>query len=133
MAKGERYGWLRGALADKDLKAADVARAWGVDDSVLSRFIRHGTPSLTLDRMEILARMLGCDFNTLQVKFATRPVPPAALRPDSDPAPSILQVPHHPPADILAELRFAIDKARPRLAASGFKIHVNLEYAGDAI
>jgi plasmid maintenance system antidote protein VapI len=40
----DRHRWLRDELMDKNLKQRDVARAWDVDDAVVSRFIKHGEP-----------------------------------------------------------------------------------------
>lgn len=71
----ERHEWLRDALADKGLRAKDVAKAWGVDDAVVSRFIKTGEPELSFTRAEALCRMLGLTISDLQIKLADRHVP----------------------------------------------------------
>jgi hypothetical protein len=57
MAK--RHGWLVGALDDHGFQQRDLARAWKVDDAVVSRFINSGKPDLTPQRQMLLAQMLG--------------------------------------------------------------------------
>jgi len=125
MAKGERHGWLRNALADKDLKASDVARAWNVDDALVSRFIKTGNAVITLERLQTLSQMLGIDLNTLSVKLATKPIPPEVLKPPEGKENSI--------GDVLSNLRAAVDAASAHFAASGFAVHVTIEYNGGAL
>jgi hypothetical protein len=79
-SKNDRHLWLRNALADKGLRAKDVASAWGVDDAVVSRFIKTGDPELTWPRAEALCRMLGIDMMQLQVKLSERLSARAAAR-----------------------------------------------------
>lgn len=55
----KRHGWLAGALADKGYGQKDLARAWKVDDAVVSRFISSGKPDLTPERQMILSQILG--------------------------------------------------------------------------
>jgi hypothetical protein len=53
------HGWLVGALADRGYQQRDLAKAWRVDDAVVSRFISSGKPDLTPERQMILSQMLG--------------------------------------------------------------------------
>jgi hypothetical protein len=53
------HGWLVGALADRGYQQRDLAKAWKVDDAVVSRFISSGKPDLTPERQMMLAQMLG--------------------------------------------------------------------------
>lgn len=68
--KADRHGWLRGALADKGLQQQDVAKRWGVDNAVVSRFIRTGTPELTWDRAMALSEMLGMSLDELRLRLS---------------------------------------------------------------
>lgn len=122
MAKQEKLGWLRDALADHNLRAKDIATAWGVDDAVVSRFISKGEPQLTFDRAQSLARMLGMDLMELQSRMQTRTVPVAALK-DEVEAPENTD-------DVLNILQVAMDEARRRLAPRGFKLYLSIEYHG---
>jgi hypothetical protein len=67
MAK--RHGWLVGALADAGYQQRDLARAWKVDDAVVSRFISTGKPDLTPERQMMLAQMLGLTNDQLLAKL----------------------------------------------------------------
>src|SRR5262245_49492335 len=53
------HGWLSGALNDVGYQQQDLAKAWGVDDAVVSRFINSGKPDLTPQRQMILSQILG--------------------------------------------------------------------------
>jgi hypothetical protein len=70
----ERHGWLRKALTDKGLAAADAARAWGVHDSVLTRFIKTGEPKITAFRVSALVSLLDMPRPEILVRLAERPV-----------------------------------------------------------
>jgi hypothetical protein len=126
MAKQDRHGWLRDALADRSKRGSDLARAWGVDDSMVSRFIAKGEPILTLPRMEILAKLLDMDLNSLGVKLATKPVPAEVLDVvETKPG----QMNGDDPASIMAELRQVVDRANGRLP-KGYQVTVCIEYSG---
>jgi hypothetical protein len=128
MAKQDRHGWLRDALADKSKRGSDLARAWGVDDSMVSRFIAKGEPILTLPRMEILASMLNMDLNSLGVKLATRPVPAAVLNDHHEPK---LEPPTATDAAAMAKLKTAVDEASRHFKARGYQVTVCIEYSGE--
>jgi hypothetical protein len=67
MAK--KHGWLVGALDDHGLQQRDLARAWKVDDAVVSRFISTGKPDLTPERQMLLSQMLGLTNDQLLIKL----------------------------------------------------------------
>jgi hypothetical protein len=70
----ERHGWLREALADRGLAAADAARAWGVHDAVLVRFIKTGEPKITAFRVAALVELLDMPRTELLARLGERPV-----------------------------------------------------------
>ena len=47
------------------MPAKNVARAWGVDDAVVSKFINFGDSELTWSRAHTLCHMLRIDMNEL--------------------------------------------------------------------
>jgi hypothetical protein len=63
--------WIRGALTDRGLRAKDLAKAWDVNDAVITRFIHRedDAAELTRDRAISLARLLGIDMNQLQAQL----------------------------------------------------------------
>jgi len=67
MAK--RHGWLVGALDDAGYQQRDLAKAWRIDDAVVSRFISTGKPDLTPERQMLLAQMLGMTNDQLLAKL----------------------------------------------------------------
>ena len=70
----ERHGWLRKALADCGLNAADAARAWGVHDAVLVRFIKTGESRITASRVAALVKLLDMPRPELLARIGERPV-----------------------------------------------------------
>lgn len=65
------HGWLIGALEDRGFKRSDLARAWKVDDAVVSRFVASGKPDITIDRIIVLAEMLQMPSDDLIKQLAT--------------------------------------------------------------
>ena len=90
MKKQDKHGWLRAALADAGYRQKDLAKAWGVDDAVVSRFIQTGEPEAGLERLQILGRMLGLDLNELSLRL-TEGLAPRRL---SAPPPPTIRVAH---------------------------------------
>jgi hypothetical protein len=70
----ERHGWLRKALTDRKLAAADAARAWGCHDSVLTRFIKTGEPKITASRVDALVSLLDLPRPEILARLGERPV-----------------------------------------------------------
>lgn len=65
----KRHGWLVGALLDAGYQQQDLAKAWGVDSAVVSRFISSGKPDLTPERQMILSGILGMTNDQLLSKL----------------------------------------------------------------
>jgi hypothetical protein len=69
MSNTSRHGWLPAALSDRGFMQKDVAKKWGCDDAVVSRFIKTGTPELTFDRAQTLASMLDMTLDELRLRL----------------------------------------------------------------
>jgi hypothetical protein len=54
----DKYGWIRTALMEAGKEQKDLAKAWKCDAAVVSRWVKTGTPRLTIERAGILAGML---------------------------------------------------------------------------
>lgn len=61
-------------MTDRGLAAADAARAWGVHDSVLTRFIKTGEPKITAFRVAALVELLGIPRPEILARIGERPV-----------------------------------------------------------
>src|SRR4051794_29526810 len=75
-----RHEWLRPALAIAGHRQTDLAKEWGVDDAVVSRFLKAGEPKLIFERAVTLARMLNMPLEELQARLAEN-LPPQHSRP----------------------------------------------------
>jgi plasmid maintenance system antidote protein VapI len=71
----ERHMWLRDALAERSLTAYDIATAWNVHGSVVSRFIKTGTPKITIARVTTLAHKLGMERSAVLALLNEKPAP----------------------------------------------------------
>lgn len=87
----ERHSWIRGRLLDLGRQATDIAIVWGrlegkkkLDDAVISRFIKTGTPTITLERAVVLAELLQMGLLELTVRLSEKPLPTAVLGPLPD-------------------------------------------------
>lgn len=69
MVVTKRHGWLVGALLDAGYQQQDLAKAWGCDNAVVSRFISSGKPDLTPERQMILAQILNLTNDELLAKL----------------------------------------------------------------
>jgi hypothetical protein len=129
-----RHAWLRDALIDRGKMQKDVAKAWGCDEAVVSRFIRLGEPELTFQRAEVLSKMLGINLVELQTRLAEKPVPAGRARATREPEPEPELDSHDPGTNnvrrVLDEVRAAVDRARMRLP-DGYRIKVSIEYGDD--
>lgn len=65
----KRHGWLTGALLDAGYQQQDLAKAWGCDNAVVSRFITSGKPDLTPERQMILSQILNLTNDELLAKL----------------------------------------------------------------
>ena len=125
MAK--RHGWLVGALDDHGYQQRDLARAWKVDDAVVSRFINSGKPDLTPQRQMMLAQMLGMTNDQLLGKLfgEMRPMPRVLPLRQQSPA---AQTPPMPSADaVQAEIERAVTRLEAMLPGATVSIHINYE------
>jgi Fe-S cluster assembly ATPase SufC len=118
-----RHAWLRDALTDRGHTQHDVAKQWGVDDAVVSRFIKVGEPELTWDRGQVLCRMLSIDFNELNLRLKEG----VAMR-----APTPKKVDGVSSRElVIAELKAAVQKARDALPGS--KIEVTISHGEEKL
>jgi len=69
IARPKLHAWLVGALMDAGYQQRDLAKAWKVDDAVVSRFISVGKPDLTPQRQMVLAQMLKITNDALLAKL----------------------------------------------------------------
>lgn len=65
-----KYGWVKDALmeAGKDQKA--LAKAWGCGAAPVSRWIKTGEPTLSLERAEITAKLLDMSLDEFRTRLA---------------------------------------------------------------
>lgn len=82
MVKSKRHAWLVRALMDQGHTQRDLAKEWGIDDAVVTRFIATGKPDLTIERQQVLSRMLGLDHNELILRL-TEGLAPRVKRPSA--------------------------------------------------
>jgi hypothetical protein len=87
MKPRKHFGWLVTALSDRGHLQKDLAKEWGVDGAVVTRFISTGKPDLTPERQIALARMLGMDHNELIARMYEGVAPRAVKKQDSNKSP----------------------------------------------
>jgi hypothetical protein len=133
MAKSRKYGWVRTALAEAGLMQKDVAKAWGCDVAVISRWIKTGEPKLTWERAQALAEMLGMSIAEFQIRIADGlpPRPGDVARQTARRQPVELPTPTpYEKSDTLewamAELRKASDRVQSKLPP-GFRVVFKIE------
>ena len=60
MVKSTDFRWIKDGLAARKFLAKDLAKAWGISESSVSRFLAgHEQPDVPLSRAVTLAQMLG--------------------------------------------------------------------------
>ena len=126
--KGQKHGWLRNSLAEAGHRQKDLAKAWGVDDAVVSRFIATGDPEPGLDRLKVLGRMLNLSLDELSVRMSEGLPPPravAAVRRQLETQPTQQDGPE-PVAAALAEMKGCARRLR-RLLPDWATISVQLQ------
>jgi DNA-binding Xre family transcriptional regulator len=128
-AKKERHAWIRDMLADRGLRAKDVATAWGVTDAVVSRFIKTGEPELTFDRATALCRMFGCTMDGLQIRISGQATSFPFADKQKNPTFTTTAPLSADAAAALADLREAANRAA-RTLPEGYQISVQISYAG---
>jgi hypothetical protein len=121
------HGWLVGALADRGYQQRDLAKAWKVDDAVVSRFISSGKPDLTPERQMLLAQMLGMSNDQLLARLygempARRVIPlhpqPQPLRPAVAPTKS---------DTVEAEIHRCVERLQQLLPGATISIHITYD------
>jgi hypothetical protein len=124
----KKHGWLTRALADEGYQQHDLARAWQVDDAVVSRFISSGKPDLTPERQMILSQILGLTNDQLLVRLygdvpLSKVIPPRArgASPSSNPNSGGIEQAH-------AELKRAIERLRELMPDA--TVTVTITYRG---
>jgi hypothetical protein len=124
MAK--RHGWLVGALDDAGFQQRDLAKAWKVDDAVVSRFISSGKPDLTPERQMIPSKMLGLTNDQLLAQLygdlpGPRGIPPRPPQPIR-PAAALTKS-----DTVEAEIQRAVERLEELLPGATISIHITYE------
>lgn len=120
MSKG--LSWVRDRLIDRGYNQKDVAKKWGCDDAVVSRFLKQGTPPLSLDRAGKLSKMIGLSVDELMLRINEGLEPPKGNGAPVPPAPQSPEIPSVGD-DHLVHLTKAIANTRKRLP-EGWKVAV---------
>jgi hypothetical protein len=133
MAKSRKHEWVRTALAEAGLMQKDVAKAWGCDVAVISRWIKTGDPKLTWERAQVLAGMLGMSIAEFQVRIAEGlPAKPGDVARQTARRQLAELTTPTPPEKIdtlegaMAELRKASDRVQSKLPP-GFRVVFKIE------
>jgi hypothetical protein len=126
------HGWLVRALADRGYQQRDLAKAWKVDDAVVSRFISSGKPDLTPERQMMLSQMLGMTNDQLLARLygempVRRVIPPY---PQSTPhreqtSPPVTR--NSNPDLVEAEIRRAVERLEELLPGATISIHITYD------
>jgi hypothetical protein len=118
---------------DRNLKQRDIAKAWDVNDAVVSRFIRTGEPEMTLARVNSLAKVFKMDVNEVMARLedVAKPVPARqanshARRPTAPAASGSVSAED---GDPLANLYAAIAMIKARMP--GLKVTVTITSSED--
>lgn len=123
-----RHGWLRSALADKGLRQKDLAKLWGCDEAVVSRFVKTGDPELTWDRANTLSSKLGMSLEELKLRLqegiAPRTRTTAATRLVPNGAPAVASV--DDVAVAMADAKAAVQRLKELLPDAQIVFQINL-------
>jgi hypothetical protein len=138
--KRKLHGWLIGALADRGYQQRDLAKAWKVDDAVVSRFISSGKPDLTPERQMMLSQMLGMTNDQLLARLYGEVSVPGVipLRPPPVPVsgPALVSVtpqqqvaPTHPNnhATVDVVIRRAVERLE-ELLGPGVRVSIHIDF-----
>ena len=134
------HGWLVGALDGAGYQQRDLAKAWQVDDAVVSRFISSGKPDLTPERQMMLSQMLGLTNDELLGRLYGGVSMPGVIqlrRPE--PVPGPLPTPPSPPPhqimrddDVTATIRSCVDRLQQLLGPDAHvSIHIDFNKRSD--
>lgn len=122
-----KHDWLRAALADKGYRQKDVAKAWGSDDAVISRFIKEGKPELSFDRAQVLARMVGMSLDELKVRLSEGIAPRKAFVPASMPAADEPRTETDSVQEAMSDLHAAAARVRSLLPEANVVVSITYE------
>lgn len=120
------HRWLVSALADQGYRQRDLAKAWGVNDAVVSRFVGKGEPALSLERADTLSRMLKISVDELLTRIGEKLPPTRKPAPRSE-AMSPSGITARNPETVLAELREAVARARAALPSATIEVTIKLD------
>jgi hypothetical protein len=128
------HGWLVGALSDAGYQQRDLAKAWRVDDAVVSRFISTGKPDLTPERQMLLSEMLGLTNDQLLIKLygsmrrVMRPPPvPASPRAPTPTAPPQQQPPEQNHATVDVVIRRCVERLE-ELLGPDVRVSIHIDF-----
>jgi len=134
----KRHRWLLGALINAGLSQRDVAKAWHVDDAVVSRFIATGKPDLAPERQMLLSQMLGMTNDTLLanlygggLQFHERPrgvIPLPRLVAEGNEPPSTPIIKTSSTETLQKQIQQCVDRLQQLLP--GVTVTINLTYKG---
>lgn len=124
----DKHGWLRQALADHGYQQKDLAKTWGIDPALVTRFIKTGFPELTNSRLQSLARMIGMPLNELSARVTEGVGPLRRYAPPMPPV-SARALPPQSADPILAELHEAVRGAQA--ARPEYEIRVTITLRGE--
>jgi hypothetical protein len=140
MRTHRRFGWLVTALSDRGHMQKDLAKAWGIDDAVVTRFINTGKPDLTPERQIALARMLGLDHNELIARMYEGVAPRAAVKKPGGgngtaaPTPTPTPTPARGAGDInqtLSDVQRGVKLLKQMMPSAKITFTIDLEVDGD--
>lgn len=130
----DRYGWVKTALMEAGLEQKDVAKAWGVGQAPVSRWIKTGEPTLSLERAEVTAKLLDMSLDEFRARLAGH-VPPRVgaiaklVAKREHPAPPTTPPAAPPPGGILGAVK-EMEEAAARAHAMlppGLKVVFSIE------
>lgn len=128
MPNAMRHKWLQDILYDKRISQRQIADAWDVHESAVSRFIKTGMPELNPERMDKLAVLLGLSWDELRARLLERPIPRRVKVVAQDETQDNAQDPlTEAQDDAMVALAAALDAARKELGQVGYVIRCTIE------
>jgi hypothetical protein len=127
IARPKLHAWLVGALMDAGYQQRDLAKAWKVDDAVVSRFISIGKPDLTPQRQMVLAQMLNITNDALLAKLYGEDRLPAPRGVTALPHVVVSREDEQLPGPVQIEMRRAVERLERLLP--GAIVTINITYS----
>jgi len=133
--KRKLHGWLIGALQDAGYQQRDLAKAWRVDDAVVSRFISSGKPDLTPERQMMLSQMLGLTNDQLLARLyggvslpgVIQLRPPQPVTPPPAPQPQPPQQPEQNHATVDVVIRRCVERLE-ELLGPDVRVSIHIDF-----